>query len=67
MILPFFNKSGNCSILPLDLDQVLRLCNLMAIPEMHDRMIVAATQVCHARLISRDSEIRTAGIVEVIW
>jgi predicted nucleic acid-binding protein len=59
--------ADNFQVLPFDLDAARALIALTDIPEMHDRMIVAAAQVYGAPLITRDEEIRRAGVVECVW
>jgi PIN domain nuclease of toxin-antitoxin system len=41
--------------------------NLTAIPEMHDRIIVAAAIEHEATLITFDKTIRESGLVDVVW
>jgi PIN domain nuclease of toxin-antitoxin system len=45
----------------------MRLRDLTAIPEMHDRMIVAMAIEYQATLITVDESITTSGLVNVIW
>jgi predicted nucleic acid-binding protein len=60
-------EADNFQVLPFDLDGARSLVTLTDIPEMHDRMIVAAARVYGAPLITRDEEIRQAGVVECVW
>jgi len=54
-------------ITPLEPSDVLRLPDLMGVPEMHDRLIVAETLRRSASLITRDEQIISSGIVPVVW
>ena len=45
----------------------MQLRNLTAIPEMHDRIIVAAAIEYGAALITFDRTITESGLVKVIW
>lgn len=66
-VLEKIESSSNFEIYPLDID-VLRVArNIIAIPELHDRIIVATTTLLDAKLLTRDENIRKSGIVEVIW
>jgi predicted nucleic acid-binding protein len=60
-------EADNFHVLPFDLDSARALISLTEIPEMHDRMIVAAARAYGAPLITRDEAIRRAGVVECIW
>jgi predicted nucleic acid-binding protein len=60
-------EADNFQVLPFDLDGARALISLADIPEMHDRMIVAAAQAYGALLITRDEAIHQAGVVECIW
>jgi len=59
--------ADNFQVLPFDLDGARALISLTEIPEMHDRMIVAAAHVYGAPLITRDEMIRRAGVVKCVW
>jgi predicted nucleic acid-binding protein len=60
-------EADNFQVLPFDLDGARALITLTEIPEMHDRMIVAAAQIHGAPLITRDETIRQVGLVQCIW
>ena len=60
-------EAGNFEVLPFDLAGARALISLTEIPEMHDRMIVAAARAYGAPLITRDEAIHRAGVVECIW
>ncbi len=59
--------ADNFQVLPFDLDGARALISLTKIPEIHDRMIVAAAHAYNAPLITRDEAIRQAGVVECVW
>ncbi len=50
-----------------DFESALQLRDLTAIPEMHDRIIVAAAIENEATLITFDKTIRESGLIDVIW
>jgi len=50
-----------------DYESALQLRDLSAIPEMHDRIIVAAAIEYDAVLITFDKTITASGLVEVVW
>jgi len=52
---------------PLGLDQVRLIPNLLAIPELHDRIIVAHALTNDAPLMTNDHIIRESGLVETVW
>ena len=59
--------ADNFRVLPFDLDGARALISLTEIPEMHDRMIVAAAHTYNAPLITRDEVIHQSGVVECVW
>ncbi|GMV34049.1 MAG: hypothetical protein AMXMBFR60_18780 [Chloroflexota bacterium] len=50
-----------------DYETALKLRGLTAIPEMHDRIIVAAAIEYRAKLITFDKAITASGLVDIIW
>jgi len=66
-IITQINESDNFRISSLELEQVLLLKKHTTITEMHDRMIVCEALISDAKLITKDRNIRNAGVVEVIW
>ena len=59
----------NYQVVPLDLEviQALRVTDRTLVPELPDRIIVATALLRGVQLVTRDSEIATAGIVAVLW
>ena len=55
------------SLLALDLDQSLEFALLGSLPELFDRLIVAAARTAGVSLITRDAVICDSGLVETIW
>jgi PIN domain nuclease of toxin-antitoxin system len=51
----------------LSLERTLDCLHLAAIPEMHDRLIVAEAIAQGAILITRDEAIMTSGVTAVVW
>lgn len=66
-VLDRIDEADNFRVLPFDLDGARSMIALTVIPEMHDRMIVAAAYTFAAPLITRDRTIRLANVVECIW
>jgi PIN domain nuclease of toxin-antitoxin system len=66
-ILAAIQNSPNVEFVDFDYESAMRLRDLSAIPEMHDRMIVAAAIEYQATLITIDESITTSGLVKVIW
>jgi len=58
---------SNVRIVDLSLARTLDLRTLTAIPEMHDRMIVAEALARNATLITRDQAITASGLVKTVW
>ncbi|HVA23790.1 MAG TPA: PIN domain-containing protein [Chloroflexota bacterium] len=52
---------------PLGTEQVALLPTLLAIPELHDRIIVAHALTNDAPLMTSDHVIRESGLVETVW
>ena len=59
--------SENYNIYPFDFDVLLQMRKLEAIPELHDRIIVATALITESILITKDREIVSSGIVQTIW
>ena len=59
----------NYQVVPLDLEviQALRTTDRTLVPELPDRIIVATALLHDLQLVTRDSAIATAGIVDVLW
>lgn len=57
----------NFSIAPLDADILKTADRIETDMEMHDKLIVATALYYEAKLITRDEQIRKAGIVSVVW
>jgi len=66
-ILDGLSASPNIEFVDLDFQSTLKLRELTAIPEMHDRMIVASAIKHGAPLITYDGVITQSGLVEVVW
>ncbi|MGH9835175.1 MAG: type II toxin-antitoxin system VapC family toxin [Blastocatellia bacterium] len=54
-------------LMPLDPDLVISSRTLTAIPDIFDRLIVAEALRLNLPLITRDSVIRSSGLVNVVW
>jgi len=67
VILNGLSASPNIEFVDLDFQSTLKLRELTAIPEMHDRMIVASAIKYEAPLITYDQAITKSGLVEVVW
>jgi PIN domain nuclease of toxin-antitoxin system len=66
-ILTRLRRSPNVQFVDLAFETVTKLPDLTAIPEMHDRMIVAEALNQRADLITRDESITDSGLVNVVW
>lgn len=52
---------------PLSLNTVLRIAGLTALPDIHDRLIVAEALERDATVITLDQAITASGLVPVVW
>jgi PIN domain nuclease of toxin-antitoxin system len=59
--------SPSLRFLPLELDQLDEFAALGAVRDPFDRLLVSAARSLRARLISRDTGLAQAGLVEVVW
>ena len=66
-VLTRLQASPNVAIAPLTLEHALALRTLTAVPEMHDRMVVAEAHLRNAALITRDQTITASSLVPVVW
>ncbi len=66
-ILSAIQNSPNIEFVDLDYETALQLRDLTTIPEMHDRIIVAAAIEYEATLITFDKTITKSGLVDVVW
>ena len=66
-IIEEIENSSNYFIHPLDLEVILKCHELLKIPELHDRAIVATSLLLDAKLITKDAIITESKIVEVVW
>jgi len=66
-IISAIQNSPNIEFVDFDYETALKLRDLTAIPEMHERIIVAAAIEYKAILITFDKTITESGLVEVIW
>lgn len=66
-IIEAIQNSPNIEYVDFDYETALKLRDLTAVPEMHDRIIVAAAIEYDVKLITFDKAITASGLVEVIW
>ncbi len=66
-VLTAIQGSPNIEFVDFDYESALQLRELTAIPEMHDRMIVATAIKYQATLITVDDSITKSELVKVIW
>jgi PIN domain nuclease of toxin-antitoxin system len=66
-VISAIQSSPNVEFVDFDYESALRLRELTAVPEMHDRMIVAAAIKYNATLITVDESIAKSELVKVIW
>lgn len=57
----------NFDIAPLDINILKTADRVKTDTEMHDKLIVATALYYEAKLITRDEQIKKAGIVPVVW
>lgn len=55
------------NVIPFDTEHLLLLPEIKEIPEMHDRIIVAAAKLYDAVIVSKDREISNYEGMEVVW
>ncbi len=67
IILNHLRASPNVRILDLNLERTLDCLHLTAIPEMHDRLIVAEALAQQAALVTCDRAITASKLVSVVW
>jgi PIN domain nuclease of toxin-antitoxin system len=66
-VLKVLHAASGVVIKELALDVVLKIEKLKALPDIHDRLIVAEALANDAILITRDDTIAKSGLVKVIW
>jgi len=59
--------SGNFDLMALDREVLKMVDKLKGLYELHDRIIVATAKLLECPLITKDSRITEAEVVEVIW
>ena len=60
-------ESAEFLVVPLEADDVLDFDRDLAIPEMHDRIIVGLARRLNVPLITSDEIISNSGIVRALW
>lgn len=66
-IIEDIRNSSNYLWYPLDIEVIMKCHELIEIPELHDRIIVATAMLLEAKLITKDSKIAASKQVEVVW
>lgn len=66
-IITAIQSSPNIEFVEFDYESALQLRHLTAVPEMHDRMIVATAIKHKATLITLDASITQSKLVKVVW
>ena len=66
-ILEKINNSLNYQPLSLTLDIILKIIDMIEIPDMHDRIIIASTSMIDGILITKDRTIRKSNLVKTLW
>jgi PIN domain nuclease of toxin-antitoxin system len=51
----------------LDINLIIKASTLNKIKEIHDRLIIAITQLTDAKLITKDKLIKNTSYVECVW
>ena len=60
-------QSGQFVLVPFEADDVLDFDKDSAVTEMHDRIIVGVARRLNAPLLTKDVNITTSGLVNIIW
>ena len=60
-------ESDNFSIAPLDIEILKVAAKIGVVLEMHDRLIIATALYHDVSLVTKDDQIRTAGICSTLW
>jgi predicted nucleic acid-binding protein len=60
-------SSSNFEIYPLDMHVLKTARSVRAIPELHDRIIVATARLLEARVLTNDEDVQKSGLVEAVW
>jgi PIN domain nuclease of toxin-antitoxin system len=66
-ILAALHANLNYRMEPIVLDDIEKLAVVTNVPEMHDRLLVAATNRLGAVLITKDQLIQSSGQVQWLW
>lgn len=66
-ILRRLNESSNYLHYNLDMKVVSELSDLIGLPDMHDRIIVATARLNKAILITKDEKIIKSNLVDAVW
>ncbi len=66
-LLDLISRSAEFIFSELGQTQLEAMEQVTGVPEMHDRLIAAEALVHRAAIISRDTALRTSGVVEVVW
>ena len=66
-VLKELQASSNVSLVEISLENILACRALTAIPDLHDRIIVAEAMAQNASLITFDQAITSAGVIPIIW
>ena len=66
-VLDLISRSAEFIFSELGQTQLEAMEQVTGVPEMHDRLIAAEGLVHQAPIITRDTALRTSGIVKVVW
>ena len=66
-ILEKMSGSLNYQPLSLTMEIILKIIDLIQIPDIHDRIIIATTSVVNGTLITKDKDIRESNLVKTLW
>ena len=66
-ILEKMSSSLNYQPLSLTIGIILKIIDLIQIPDIHDRIIIATTSVVNGTLITKDKDIRESNLVKTLW
>jgi predicted nucleic acid-binding protein len=66
-LLQQIEKRGNFVVTDLDFPTIKKLPDVIALPELHDQIIVATALRYEASVLTKDGEIKASGLVVTVW
>lgn len=66
-ILEKIKTASNYETVPLDINVIERIYNIKTLNELHDRILVATTQLLGCKLITKDENITESKEIDCVW